>query len=559
MADLQLIWKLGTTQGSDSWVRVGHNSSARNPDAVWAFTTPASFVDSLTIDFVWDCTAMGSGWYANANDYVFAVSADGSNGRFAATGEQIQKIIHTIPGTSTKKGSFSITFTGLELIAGAEYYIRANYNGTSYQTMKWFSKTPTAAYTAAEETESEFIPPRKTLLVETSIKKDDDDDTTDLFMLSGYGGFLIRSEEGDTWTSYKNLGTTEKLYACHYLGGNYIAVGENGTVIVSKDKGETWEKKNIDTTLPMLAVAYGNGLYIICGESRIYASSDLENFELVYDSTEETETMYGRLECAVYDGEKYIAGGFWTDGLISYDGYEWDHAPYIIHNSRAVSMATVDGYIYMGSNDGGIYRSLDGYDWEEVLPQSGNPINGIAYGNGAYIACGNAGLLLYSRDGVNWENVSAAQSGIEWNAAVFGNGKFFIAGFNSSSTGIKETSKDGKTWTALPTSTKALSGACFGLSAYHEELRSKAENAIAKYREVRKFSAEADGQAKPKYGEDYHIGDICDIYFDGISIRERITKVRHIIEPEKISVTPIFGEDYLNIRQITKRISKFDE
>lgn len=559
MADLQLIWKYGTTEGSNSWVRVGHNSSVRNPDAVWAFTAPANYIDSLTIDFVWDCTAMGTGYYASTYDYVFAVSADGSNGRFAATSEQIQKIIHTIPGTSTKKGNFSITFTGLELVAGMEYYIRANMNGTTYQTMKWFSKTPTAEYTAAEESSGVFVPPKKTLLIETSIKKDDDDETTDLFMLSGYGGFLIHSEGGDTWTSYQKLGTSENLYACHYLGGNYIAVGANGTVIVSKDKGETWEKKNIDTTLPMLAVAYGNGLYIVCGESRIYASSDLENFELVYDSTEESTTMYGRLECAVYDGEKYIAGGFWTDGLISYDGYEWDHAPYMIHDSRAVSMAMADGFIYMGTNDGGIYRSHDGYEWEEIYPQIGKSINGIAFGNGSYIACGNNDLLLYSRDGQNWENISAAQSGIEWNAAIFGNGKFIIAGSNGSNTGVKESSKDGKVWTALPTSTKPLSGACFGLSTYHEELRSKAENAIAKYKEVRKFSAEADEKVKPKYGEDYNIGDICDVYFDGISIRERITKVRHIIEPEKITTVPIFGEDYLNIRQITKRISKFDE
>lgn len=557
MAELNLAWIYGRTAGKAAFVRVGHNSTALNTDAVWKFTAPAAMIRSMTVSFAWNNNEAGTGWGAETYEYVFAVSADGSDGRFAAKNEQIQKVTQELHGSS---GNISITFSDLELTAGGEYFIRANYNGAKYQTMKAFIKEGvTAEYEALPEEGLPFTPPEKTILVETSIKKDDDDDTTDLFILSGMNGLLTGSEDGSKFSAYTTE-TEEPLYACHYLGQNYIAVGGSGTVITSKDKGETWQKTQLETQEALLSVAYGNGLYIICGGVHIYATSDLENFEEVYQSEDEFDTRYGRLEAALYDGEKFIAGGFYGKLIISYDGYEWDEIGVQPSDNRATAAARAERYSYIGTQGGGIYRSADGYEWEEVRTPDERAVLGIAYGNGIYIACGTNDLLLRSRDGINWEDAAAAFTGADWNTAVFGNGKFIIGGMDKTTAkGKRESSKDGSRWTAMTDTNSYISGSCFGLSTFHEELRSKAEEAAAKYREVRKFSAEADTSGRPEYGKDYSIGDVCDIYFDGVSIRERITKVRYIIEPEKKAITPIFGEDYLNIRQIAKRISRFDE
>src|SRR2546426_1054068 len=44
---------------------------------------------------------------------------------------------------------------------------------------------------------------------------------------------------------------------------------------------------------------------------------------------------------------------------------------------------------------------LDTWLWRNPLP-TGNYVNGIAYGNGQFVAVGNLGTILTSTDGTNW-------------------------------------------------------------------------------------------------------------------------------------------------------------
>jgi len=44
---------------------------------------------------------------------------------------------------------------------------------------------------------------------------------------------------------------------------------------------------------------------------------------------------------------------------------------------------------------------LNNWHWRNPLPQ-GNPLNGVTYGNGAFIAVGAGGTILTSADGITW-------------------------------------------------------------------------------------------------------------------------------------------------------------
>lgn len=121
------------------YVAVGHSSSQIKNDAVWSFT-PTINVSFATFTFNWNnYTSSGSntGW-AGAMDYAFAITTDGSSGLQAANTSN--KNVVSIGGSGTS-GTATVNFTGLNLVAGTTYYIRANYNGTTNSTLKAFAKT----------------------------------------------------------------------------------------------------------------------------------------------------------------------------------------------------------------------------------------------------------------------------------------------------------------------------------------------------------------------------------------------------------------------------------
>ena len=141
MATGNLTYVTGTKQGT-YWVRVGHNSSTHNNDAVWSFTPPTDNglekYTSVTFRLTWNCTSStggpGSGW-TGSYSYVFAVSTSSASGRTAATGTHLGKTTVTLSGYT---GATDVTVSSLSLTPGTTYYLRANMNGTTYSTMKAF-------------------------------------------------------------------------------------------------------------------------------------------------------------------------------------------------------------------------------------------------------------------------------------------------------------------------------------------------------------------------------------------------------------------------------------
>lgn len=118
------------------YVRVGHNSSGTNPDAVWKFTidqTGASAITALKFTLKWDNDAAGTGW-SGAYPYSFQISTSGAAGNTAAGGSNSVQL--TLSGS---KGTATGTITGLKIASGSTLYLRANcrYNQTS--TMKAFA------------------------------------------------------------------------------------------------------------------------------------------------------------------------------------------------------------------------------------------------------------------------------------------------------------------------------------------------------------------------------------------------------------------------------------
>lgn len=137
MASATLTYVTGVNAATN-YVRVGHNSSAVNNDAVWSFSLAASTGvakwTGVKFTLKWNNTSAGTGW-SGSYSYVFAVSSSGSAGRTAQSGTVLGRTTVTLSGAS---GTATVTITGLSLTPGTTYYLRANQNGSTHSTMKAF-------------------------------------------------------------------------------------------------------------------------------------------------------------------------------------------------------------------------------------------------------------------------------------------------------------------------------------------------------------------------------------------------------------------------------------
>jgi hypothetical protein len=78
---------------------------------------------------------------------------------------------------------------------------------------------------------------------------------------------------------------------------------------------------------------------------------------------------------------------------------------------------------------------------------NGNNLSAVVFGNGIFVAVGNAGKVLTSPDGISWTSRTAANTN-NWSSVTYGNG-LFVAVANSGTSGQRVmTSPDGITWTA---------------------------------------------------------------------------------------------------------------
>lgn len=208
-----LTYVTGTSAAS-GYVRVGHNSSATNPDAVWSFVptqTGASKITGVKFVLTWDNSTAGTGWSGTYN-YVFAVSSSGASGTTAYDGSVLGRTTVSLSGAS---GTATATVTGLSLTPGTTYYLRANFAGTTKSTMKAF-KTTGGTATVANYT---------SLTYTISYNANGGSGTTPSSQTKTYGTALtLRSTSGLTRTGYHCIGwstSATATTATYASGGSY--------------------------------------------------------------------------------------------------------------------------------------------------------------------------------------------------------------------------------------------------------------------------------------------------------------------------------------------------
>jgi hypothetical protein len=215
--------------------------------------------------------------------------------------------------------------------------------------------------------------------------------TDDLYAVTGsptYGyvaagkSIIATSADGIKW-DYEVWNVN--LRAVIYTGGQYIAAGENGKILVGTD-GKNWTQPNSGVTNNL------NGIY---SDGRLYV--------IVCDVSPE-------------DGMTTI--------LTSPNGTDWNVIKLNFNNSL-YAVAYGNGIFVATSANGTLFTSVNGTSWAPLYTGNFNFLRSICFGNGYFLACGDNGKIFYSATGTNWSYYTVDET-VNFRSCTFGNGLYVV-------------------------------------------------------------------------------------------------------------------------------------
>ena len=326
------------------------------------------------------------------------------------------------------------------------------------------------------------------------------------FMAIGGLGVSV-STDGEIWNWYAREGVDQ--FGIGYGNGVYVALtGDcmSGTFEYSLNSGQTWIKARCATSYP-IGIVYGNNRFVVVGNSSIiYTSADGIHWDetvsgvtvpirdLAYAAGQfvavgdldgypahcyrDTATILTspdglfwkirpsdtkvNLKGVTHGNGQFVAVGDRLTIVTSANGLNWDTVvgPVLNYYLRDVTFgngtfAAVGGFNFVTGSQ--IFKislavvSVDGGDWAPFYP--GIPdqyLNGIAYGNGKFVAVGGEGAMTTSPDGFTWTPGNSGTSST-LNGATFGQNTFVVVGEG----GTIFTSPDGFDWTPRASGTTA--------------------------------------------------------------------------------------------------------
>ncbi len=266
------------------------------------------------------------------------------------------------------------------------------------------------------------------------------------------------------WHNRSPLPTSNIINRVRYLDGEYIAVGEKGTLLTSSN-GESWHKTIIGEGLDRLGgIAYSsaNGKYVAVGHVD-YIAGRIFTFDNGTGWHETAASPSHAFHDVAYGGGKFVAVGEAGKVLTSTDGENWTAHAVTYPNGKKTTLLSItyaaDKGLFVASgmgsatdqHKGGIMTSPDGINWTVAYSDNMFTLWDITYGNGKSVAVGstnNGGCrIITSTDCVTWAESKQLASypslyAVEWD------GTRFIAAGTLESKGYTAVSTDGVNWSS---------------------------------------------------------------------------------------------------------------
>ena len=218
-----------------------------------------------------------------------------------------------------------------------------------------------------------------------------------LFVAGGtLEALMAISSDGIFWTAIQSTESIHANFGVTYGGGYFVAVGRganpipNCRLIVSTD-GVDWQTVARPTTNTLRAVTFGNGQYVAVGDrGTIITSTDATNWTVQISGTEHL------LRSVIFTGREFLAGGDSSTLLTSGDGITWSSVPFSSFDVTALATSGT-AIVSVGAlgAEGRAQASFDGLSWSGTgagLPSRLNAV--VHFDSGRFVAVGNSGLIV---------------------------------------------------------------------------------------------------------------------------------------------------------------------
>jgi hypothetical protein len=280
---------------------------------------------------------------------------------------------------------------------------------------------------------------------------------------------ILTSRDGANWT-LRQSGCQGQVGRLGYLGGEFVALSDCGTILTSTD-GTTWMQHLTGDQVPqasLSAITYGNGQFVASSASNIVTSTDGTSwiqhpsptpfglYEIAYGSGQfvglaQDETGTTNIFFSSPDGTnwtpRFVVSWPWTFSSQGFNSIVYANGQFV----------AVGGWedLSSGASQANIATSTDGMHWTpQQLTATTNILRGVTYGRGQFVAVGghvivydgyphvgeDIGSIITSADGTNWV---LQLDGVIGDQVAYGNGQFIVASHWSTILA----SSDGLNWT----------------------------------------------------------------------------------------------------------------
>ncbi|MDB6126183.1 MAG: hypothetical protein JWM35_79 [Verrucomicrobia bacterium] len=208
------------------------------------------------------------------------------------------------------------------------------------------------------------------------------------FVAVGEGGTILTSPDGSTWTA-RNSGTAAWITGVTFANQLYVAVGDQGTIVTSPDAA-TWTRRAIGG--PRLnGVAYGNGRFLAVGEQgTVQVSTDAVTW------TPGNVGVNGWLRGIIYAEGKFLITGQSGVFFTTTNGGAFTDAKFTALGMEAIDFD--DGYYTVVGEPQMFFSSTDQRSWVRrgLNLNRDSYLRGARVFNNTSVVVGTNGLIAFS-------------------------------------------------------------------------------------------------------------------------------------------------------------------
>jgi len=251
------------------------------------------------------------------------------------------------------------------------------------------------------------------------------------YVAVGDAGTILTSPDSIAWTS-RASGTSNALRGLAWSRTQFIAVGDLGTIVASTD-GVSWSPRSSGMpTATLNAVAWSGSQFVAVGSELVdppgggwYAVILTSPDGITW--TQRAPGLPGIIYGIAWTGSRFVAVGTIPAVLLSTDGITWisvDTGLTFGHLNDVTSNGTRT--VAVGYQVGAI-TSTDDVHWQRIANFNGQ--YAIAWNGTRFLACGGV-YCETSTDGMNWATTQMQPAGMVASGVAWGDARWIVVTSN---------------------------------------------------------------------------------------------------------------------------------